>query len=262
MVFGQAWFDQSRLRVCLWLLAFTGCVAQCSLAEENGKERKGKEGQLHPALSEFIATRLKEFKQITPQRKDQLQALAKSIHKQLLARKKSQLIFVCTHNSRRSQMCQLWAAAAAIHFETKGIESYSGGTEVTAFNPRAVRALKDAGFLIKPDGSLQNPRYEVTLGRELDSLVCFSKIYSESPPNPSEGFLAIMTCSEAEKSCPIVVGSRGRFSISYEDPKVADDTKQEAAKYSERCEQIAREMLFLFSELHLLQRDRPERMSD
>jgi arsenate reductase len=58
-----------------------------------------------------------------------------------------------------------------------------------------------------------------------------------------------MTCTQAEKNCPIVAGSSLRVGVHFEDPKVADDTPEEAAKYDERCQQICREMLYLFSQV-------------
>jgi arsenate reductase len=79
-----------------------------------------------------------------------------------------------------------------------------------------------------------------------DPLICFSKVYN-APPNPQAGFCAVMTCSQADKSCPLVQGSSLRVAIPYEDPKVADDTQKETAEYDKRCQQICREMLFVFS---------------
>jgi arsenate reductase len=57
------------------------------------------------------------------------------------------LNFICTHNSRRSQLSQVWAQTAAAYY---GIDAtcYSGGVEVTAFNERAVAALQRDGFKV------------------------------------------------------------------------------------------------------------------
>jgi hypothetical protein len=65
--------------------------------------------------------------------------------------------------------------------------------------------------------------------------------------NPNEDYCAVMTCSQADKNCPNVWGASHRVAISYDDPKVADDTANETATYDKRCAQIAREMLFAFS---------------
>jgi len=158
------------------------------------------------------------------------------------------MTFICTHNSRRSHLSQIWAAVAAAKFGIMDVETFSGGTESTAFNPRAVAALERSGLAIESDASEDNPRYQVTFSKTLDPLVCFSKVYS-SDPNPDSGFCAIMTCDSADRSCPTVSGSSTRIAIPYEDPKVADGTDQEAAKYDERCAQICREMLYVFSKV-------------
>jgi len=157
----------------------------------------------------------------------------------------AELTFICTHNSRRSQMGQLWAAAAAAYYGIGGVRSYSGGTVATEFDARAVGAIERSGFaVLRGDGA--NPCYQVSF--DVDALVmeCFSKTYDD-PVNPSKGFVAMMTCSEADAACPVVLGSALRASVAYEDPKSADDTPGEVAAYDERCLQIATEMLYLFS---------------
>ena len=124
------------------------------------------------------------------------------------------------------------------------LETFSGGTEATAFNPNAVAALERAGFKIRNDGE-ENPRYMVAFDDDASPLTAFSKKY-EDPPNPTSGFAAIMTCSEADSECPIVFGADKRIKLFYVDPKVADGTPQEAATYDERCRQIATEMYYVF----------------
>jgi arsenate reductase (thioredoxin) len=58
-----------------------------------------------------------------------------------------------------------------------------------------------------------------------------------------------MTCDEADQDCPFVKGAALRISLPYEDPKVADGTPEEAARYDARSRQIATEMLYLFSKV-------------
>lgn len=153
------------------------------------------------------------------------------------------LVFICTHNSRRSHLSQIWAATLAHHFGIEGIETYSGGTEATAFNIRAVNALHKVGFsVISPKG--ENPHYAVNFHREAKTLVAYSKVY-DTPENPRTGFAALMTCSEADESCPIIFGADARFSLYYQDPKEADDTPWEAETYEERLKQIGTEIYYL-----------------
>lgn len=157
------------------------------------------------------------------------------------------LNFICTHNSRRSHLSQIWAQTLAGKFNVP-LETYSGGTEATAFNPNAVAALERAGFEIEKDGDA-NPRYRISFAESKNPILAFSKKY-EDPPNPTTEFAAIMTCSEADSECPIVFGADKRIKLFYEDPKVADGTPQEAAKYDERCRQIATEMHYVFKSIN------------
>jgi arsenate reductase len=200
-------------------------------------------------LDKYIAARTVEFRDIPPERREKLFEITSFVRSQANAGQPIRLTFVCTHNSRRSQMAQVWAALAATHYRVSGVESYSGGTERTAFNPRAVAALERSGVPIKQQKSVphaENPRYDVQLGPEPPPLVCFSKVYHERP-NPTAQFAAVMTCAQADKNCPNVVGATTRIALPYDDPKVADGTSKEAEIYDDRCAQIAREMLYAFS---------------
>jgi hypothetical protein len=142
----------------------------------------------------------------------------------------------------------VWAKTAAACYGVSNVETLSGGTEATAFNPRAIEALRRAGFDISEGDGLTNPHYQVKWGPSAAPMECFSKIYSQAP-NPHKGFAAVMTCTQADKACPIVMGADARIAIPYEDPKVSDGTPAEAQTYDERTAQIARELLFVFSQV-------------
>ncbi len=201
---------------------------------------------LQPGLGEYIADRLEEFAGISDERTGTLESIAAFVRAKTAAGEPSRLNFICTHNSRRSHMSQLWAQIAAQYFSVPGVETFSGGTEATAFDPRAVAALRRAGFLVEHSTEGVNPVYAVSFEPGMEPLLAFSKVYSDSP-NPQQGFAAVMTCSSADASCPIVFGAAERFAIPYDDPKEFDGTEREAEAYDERCRQIAREMLYLFS---------------
>lgn len=156
----------------------------------------------------------------------------------------ARLNFICTHNSRRSQFSQLWAKVMSDFYQIP-IESYSGGTAVTAFNERAVDSLRRTGFEITREGD-ENPKYEVLYNGE--SFVMYSKMY-DAPENPKSDFAAIMTCSDADENCPIILGCEERIPLRYEDPKAFDDTDQESKKYDERSKQIATELKYVFSKI-------------
>ncbi|MFD1094953.1 protein-tyrosine-phosphatase [Salegentibacter chungangensis] len=183
---------------------------------------------------------------LSEERKKLLQQLIDYVLEQLNNNRQVRLNFICTHNSRRSQFAQAWAKALAAYF---GIEigAFSGGVEVTAFNPNAVEALKDSGFLILKQGK-ENPVYELKFSEELPPLKMFSKEFDD-PANPDKGFAAVMTCSDADENCPLVPGAEKRIPLLYKDPKAFDGTARQQEKYKERSVQIAAEMKYVFEKV-------------
>ncbi len=205
---------------------------------------------LFPSLVAHVAGLEAAFDQISTQRLALLEALAQYVRQQHQAGRTPQLVFICTHNSRRSHMGQLWAAALAHHYGAGPLETYSGGTEATAFNPRAVSALQAEGFRIEKvqEGNGENPAYEVRYAEGVPALRAWSKVFA-APGNPQQHFGAVMTCAEADAGCPFVPGADVRIALTYEDPKAFDDTPQETEKYRERSRQIARELAYAFAQL-------------
>jgi protein-tyrosine-phosphatase len=211
---------------------------------------EGKAVPLHATLEEYVAARTAEFEQIPPERRQQLAEISDFVRTRVAAGQPALLTFICTHNSRRSHIAQIWAHVAAAHYGIGHVQTFSGGTEATAFNARAVEALKRAGFAISSADSLakSNPHYQVSYASAAAPLRCFSKVYTDES-NPQRDFCAVMTCSQADQACPLVPGAALRVALPYDDPKAFDGTPQEAHQYDERCRQIAREMLFAFSML-------------
>jgi arsenate reductase len=207
-----------------------------------------KTAALLPSLQLTVDKLLEEFDKISNDRKELLKELTDFIRKRERAGKKISFNFICTHNSRRSHIAQLWAQAAAYYFGIFNVQCMSGGTEATAFNPRAVKAMQDAGFNIIKIKDGDNPRYEVRFSTDAPPVISFSKKYDD-PFNQSDDFAAIMTCSHADENCPLVLGALKRIAITYDDPKDFDGTPQEDAKYAERVRQIGREILFSFSKV-------------
>lgn len=201
---------------------------------------------LRAPLLQYVEKLQPEVSKISPERREILQDLAGQIAEAAKDKQECRLVFICTHNSRRSHFGQIWAAAWAHYFGFGQVRSYSGGTEATAFNPRAVAAAQRAGFQIENLGG-SNPHYLVYFADDQPPAVCFSKKFSD-PYNPTSGFIAVMTCAQADESCPIVPGACARISLPFEDPKVADNTPEEASRYDERCAQIAAELYFAFSQ--------------
>lgn len=179
-------------------------------------------------------------------RRKKLCDLASYISSKLAKNEAVKIIVVCTHNSRRSHLGQLWLAIAAQYYELRGIETYSGGTEATALNKRVVTALKNVGFSIDSESDVENPIYHIFWAEAQAGYRAFSKRYQDSP-NPTSEFAAIMVCNEADESCPLVAGCEYRLALPYHDPKAFDDTDQELEKYDERLREIGREMMYVMS---------------
>ena len=163
----------------------------------------------------------------------------------------AELIFVCTHNSRRSHISQLWTQAAAAHMGLNNVMTYSGGTEATAFNPRAVNALISHGFVIEESELVLNSDnivYNTTFSTRAESIQSFSKRFDHET-NPTADFAAVMVCSTADQSCPVVNGADTRISIPYVDPKRSDGTPDETATYLAKSEEIGREMVWMLKQV-------------
>lgn len=200
---------------------------------------------LYESIKNFIATRESEQSLIPQERKENLLRFSKSIREMRNGQNYSEMIFVCTHNSRRSQIAQMFALVCAEYLGISGIGSYSGGTEVTAFHPNSVRALTEIGFKIEKEKKTEdNPRYWVSYKENNVPILAFSKLYSDVV-NPSKKFIAVMVCSSADEACPFVPGAEVRISLPYPDPKSSDGTPQVLEEYIKTCETIARELLFV-----------------
>lgn len=201
---------------------------------------------LYPKLDTYLTQRISEFDKIPVDRKASLEKLARFVEASNKNGDAAMLVFICTHNSRRSHIAQIWAQTAAHYYETADVQTFSGGTEATAFNARAVAAMKRSGFEIEEESRGSNPTYSVRFDGDAPPMRIFSKVFDD-PSNPARGFGAVMTCSHADEACPTVVGASFRIAIPYDDPKDFDGTEQEASMYDERCREISREMLFVFS---------------
>ncbi len=201
----------------------------------------------YPNLQAYLHRASFDLHTIPDERLANLAKVAEYIRARLSKDDTAKLTFICTHNSRRSHLSQIWAQVAAAYHGVAGVETFSGGTEATAFNPRAVAAMQRCGLRIEADDpAAENPHYAVYTSDAAIPMLCFSKVF-DAAPNPTQGYGAIMTCSQADEACPVVMGCDARFPVRYEDPKVADDTEFEAQRYDERSAQICSEMLYLMS---------------
>jgi len=201
---------------------------------------------LFPPLQEYTKSIAKDFDKIERERKQGLTQSANEIVALLKEKQFAKLTFICTHNSRRSMFGQIWAKTAAHAYGLNNILTYSGGTEATAFNERAVLAVGKTGFKIIKKSEDENPLYEIFYDEHEEPLQCYSKVY-DAAENPQTDFIAIMTCNHADENCPFIPGAYRRIPLTYIDPKVSDNTPEESSTYNERCKQIATEMFFMMS---------------
>ncbi|QNA43765.1 low molecular weight phosphatase family protein [Lacibacter sediminis] len=199
------------------------------------------------AIQDRCGALAKNFREIPTERKELLQIIADYIINKRNANEAINLVYVCTHNSRRSHLGQVWAAVAAAYYGIANVSTFSGGTEATAFNPNAIQALTAAGFDVRKTNESNNPVYEVYFS-EKEFTTCFSKVYNHEV-NPEQNFAAIMTCSDAEDNCPFIPGCDLRIGTTYNDPKAFDTTILQNEKYTERSNQIAMECLYVFSKV-------------
>ena len=201
---------------------------------------------INPTLVQFCEQTTQLFDQIPTDRKVKLQGLANYVQQ-----KKEHAISVnviCTHNSRRSHIGQLVLKLGAYYYGIDHFQSFSGGTEATAFNPNAVAALKRIGFDITTHIAGPNPRYEVSFGTDLPKELLFSKVFNDDT-NPTRDFAAVMVCSEADEACPFVPGAAARFSLPFNDPKAFDGKPEETEKYDEAVQLIGRDFLWVMSQV-------------
>jgi len=205
-----------------------------------------------PTLFSEIEKVIKELNPqvISDERKMILQPLINYIQSKTSNNQEVRINFICTHNSRRSHLSQVWAQTMAGYFNIRNVFCYSGGTETTALFPMIERTLQKSGFQIKAISEKENPIYSIKYANNEHPIIGFSKMLDHDF-NPKSHFAAIMTCDSANEECPVVSGAEKRIPITFEDPKAFDNTPQQAEKYNERSLQIATELFYIFSQINL-----------
>ena len=234
-------FPVNAYKTILAAMIVAACSASCALANETNLIET-----LRPSAKRAIS----EAGQIEPERVAALKKAAAYVSDRIAQGKPAELTFICTHNSRRSHLSQIWAQTAAVYYDLPNVTTYSGGTEATACNPRTVRTLRRAGFSIAQSTDGSNPLYLAQISETRPVTKMFSKKYSDAS-NPQKDFAAIFSCDQADGMCPVVEGAGLRMPILYVDPKKSDNTAAEDATYDERSRQIAREMFYLMSQVKM-----------
>jgi arsenate reductase (thioredoxin) len=110
------------------------------------------------------------------------------------------VLFLCTHNSARSQM----AEGLLRHLAGDRFEVMSAGTEATSVRPEATRAMAELGVDISGQSSKALERY---LGETFDYVVT--------------------VCDDANETCPVFPGAKNRLHWSFRDPSRAEGSEEE-----------------------------------
>jgi len=113
---------------------------------------------------------------------------------------KSRVLFLCTHNSARSQM----AEGLLRHLAGDRFEAMSAGTEATRVRPLAIRAMEEIGIDISGQESKTLDRY---LEEPFDYL--------------------ITVCDDANEACPFFPEAQSKLHWSLEDPSKAEGSEEE-----------------------------------
>jgi arsenate reductase len=113
---------------------------------------------------------------------------------------RARVLFLCTHNSARSQM----AEGLLRHLAGDRFEVMSAGTEAAHVRPLAIRAMEEIGVDISGQESK-------TLERYLDEPIDY----------------VITVCDDANEACPFFPGAQNRLHWSFEDPSRAEGSDEE-----------------------------------
>jgi protein-tyrosine-phosphatase len=193
-------------------------------------------------LCEQIATQIST---ISSERKLKLDQLSAVLQQEINKNQSVNLVFVCTHNSRRSHFAQVWWETLHYYLKLNFFETFSAGTEVTRIHEHTLQTLEGHGFQLKPLDKKENPTIQVAVD-EHKKMLCFSKLTNH--PSIKQPYVAILTCADAEENCPYIPEAKQRFALTYNDPKKSDGTPDQERIYHERSLTIATEAFYvLFS---------------
>src|SRR5262245_20028059 len=172
------------------IIVIVGIIALFCVGCSSAQQSRLRAGLL-PALRPYVSEVANELDQVPIERRVVLNEIAARINTQLAAGKPAQLTFICTHNSRRSHMSQIWSQTAAYYYGLDNVHAFSGGTEATACNCRTVTAMRRAGFEITDSTTGDNPIYLVRYASDRPVIRAYSKVYN-ADDNPSHDFIALM----------------------------------------------------------------------
>lgn len=185
---------------------------------------------------------------VSTERKEVLNKLADAINQSYAQCGSVKLNFICTHNSRRSIFSQVWASVISEYLQLPSIEVYSGGTEVTKVFPQVIKTLKEQGVTIFSEDKSENPKFQFKSPQHKKEVLLFSKLYNDEA-NPSENFIAVMTCNSADADCPFIPGAFKRISTPFVDPKFSDGSDKMDKIYEQTSVEIATELMYVLNKV-------------
>ena len=112
-----------------------------------------------------------------------------------MAEERLRVLFICTHNSARSQMAEGWLR----HLAGDRFDAHSAGTEATRVHPSAIQTMREVGVDISGQHSKTLAPY---LNQPWD--------------------MVITVCDQANEACPFFPGGKQRLHWSFPDPSQAD----------------------------------------
>ncbi len=199
-------------------------------------------------LKKYKEECIASFDNIDEDRVEVLDKMVKYLADKIKKRGSASVQFICTHNSRRSQLSHVWMEAAMTYFGMNDVQVFSGGTEATEFNPNALKALSNAGMKVIALGDGPNPVTAVRYELAVRPVYTFSKTFDHAV-NPLNSFAAVMNCDHADTNCPYIPNAEVRFNLWYGDPGQFDGSPSQDKMYADVNRQIATEHLYIASKL-------------
>lgn len=196
------------------------------------------------SIQKYCERRLAELDWIDETRKQELAKLTAYIRY-----KESDpihLVFIDNDNARGSLFAQVWAKVAARYFGLEHVETYSAGNNATEIAGNFVYTLLSLQFDLFVEGDEVNSRHFFVFDNRKNACICFAKPIDHYSI-PLENFGTIDT--NPTRMNIILAGSELQVHFPYTDPQTSDGTSEAQQNYRQFSNEIAREMLYLFSRL-------------
>ena len=231
-------FSNRSYLFCYFLIALIICPS-IDVNAQKGLNR------LYPILHNYARNLYPDYNSIPEERKRIIEELASYIRGNIQTGVKTELLFVGTNNSTRSQFAYVWAITAAYYYGVKNLSFFSGGTSPSPIDMHTLLALEDAGFIAYKLNQNGETSYEIKYTYNLEPIRIWSKKYNEKG-QPTINFASIVVCANADINLPVIKGTNFRTSLHYFDPKAYQNTAEVMDQYKEKCRNVALEMFYLF----------------